>query len=111
MTTASVSVSVPATGPATGPEVKAEPIRTPEELALIKRAKSLIMSARRATEPSAHHALRKVAMDMRLTKVEVARRLIAGEIDVRRIVVRKWVERERVKVEAGPGPGPGPKGE
>ena len=51
------------------------PQRTPEEVALINHAKEVLM-ARGMTEPQAHRYIEQQAMDLRMTKREIAGEII-----------------------------------
>jgi len=47
-----------------------------EELKMINRAKLSLISQMGMSEPQAHHYLERQAMDMQMTKLEVARRIV-----------------------------------
>jgi response regulator NasT len=50
--------------------------RTPEEMEIINRAKTTLMEYLGFTEPQAHRYIEKHAMDMRVTKIEIARNIL-----------------------------------
>ena len=51
--------------------------RQNEEIRLVNRAKGILMEYLSMTEPQAHKYLEKQAMDLRISKVEVAKRLLS----------------------------------
>lgn len=51
--------------------------RQNEEIRLINRAKGILMEYLSMTEPQAHRYLEKQAMDLRISKAEVAKRLLS----------------------------------
>lgn len=50
--------------------------RSPEEEEIITRAKNTLMEYLGFTEPQAHRYIEKHAMDMRVTKIEIARNIL-----------------------------------
>jgi AmiR/NasT family two-component response regulator len=50
--------------------------RTPEEIEIINRAKTTLMEYLGFTEPQAHRYIEKHAMDMRVTKIEIAKNIL-----------------------------------
>ncbi len=50
--------------------------KSPDDEELIKRAKSVLMEYLGFTEPQAHRYIEKHAMDMRVTKIEIARNIL-----------------------------------
>jgi AmiR/NasT family two-component response regulator len=50
--------------------------RTPEEMEIINRAKTTLMEYLGFTEPQAHRYIEKHAMDMRVTKIEIAKNIL-----------------------------------
>jgi response regulator NasT len=51
-------------------------VKTPEEEEIINRAKTTLMEYLGFTEPQAHRYIEKHAMDMRVTKMEIARNIL-----------------------------------
>lgn len=50
--------------------------RTAEEIEIINRAKTTLMEYLGFTEPQAHRYIEKHAMDMRVTKIEIAKNIL-----------------------------------